>query len=373
MSGLLLTASVLVSGAAAAPTKVIPATNGKALKDQYIVVVKEGADARSIAAVAGVSPRYVYDAALNGFAATLSAGQLNALQHNSNVDYIEQDAEVSIMTTQSVGTGLWGLDRIDQRYLPLSGTYTYNGTASTVTAYVIDTGIQTSHSNFGGRAAVAYDALGGNGQDCNGHGTHLAGTIGSATYGVAKSVKLRSVRVLDCNGSGSWSAVIAGIDWVRVNAVKPAVANLAIGGSANTSVDTAVNNLASSGVFASVAAGGSNSNACNYSPARASGAYTVASSDSGDNKASFTNYGSCVKIYAPGVNVLSTWLNGGTNTISGSTATAHVSGVAALYLATNPGASATTVGSWITNNATTNVIKNNPTGTPNRLLYKSTL
>jgi subtilisin family serine protease len=375
VSGLVLSASLLSGGAAAAaPAKLIPAAD-QAIANQYIVVLKDGANARSIAAVAGVSPKYVYEAALNGFAATLNAGQLNALQHNPNVAYIEQDAEVSINATQAVGTGLWGLDRIDQRALPLNGTYNYNSTASNVTAYVLDTGIYTAHTDFGGRAANVYDAFGGTGADCNGHGTHMAGKIGGATYGVAKGVRLRGVRVLDCNGSGSWSGIIAGMDWVRLNAVKPAVANLSIGGSANTSVDTAVNNLASSGVFVAVAAGGSNANACNYSPARASGAYTVASSDSADNKASFSNYGSCVKIYAPGVNVLSAWHTSttATNTLSGSTATAHVAGVGALYLSTNTGASAATVGSWITNNATTNVIKNNPTGTPNRLLYKSTL
>jgi subtilisin family serine protease len=375
VSGLVLSASLLSSAAAtAAPAKFIPAKD-KAIANHYIVVLKEGANSRSIAAVSGVSPKHVYESALNGFAAELNAGQLNALRHNPNVDYIEQDAEVSIMATQPVSSGLWGLDRIDQRNLPLNGTYNYNSTASNVTAYVLDTGIYTAHTNFGGRAANVYDSFGGTGADCNGHGTHLAGTIGGATYGVAKAVKLRGVRILDCNGSGAWSGVIAGIDWVRINAVKPAVANLSIGGAANTSVDTAVNNLASSGVFVSVAAGGSNANACNYSPARASGAYTVASSASNDSKASFSNYGSCVKIYAPGVNILSAWNTSttATNTLSGSAATAHVSGVAALYLSTNSGASAATVGSWITNNATTGVIINNPTGTPNRLLFKSTL
>jgi len=374
VSGLVLSASVLLSGpAAASEAKFIPAKE-KGVANQYIVVLKEGANPRSIAAVAGVSPKYVYDAVLNGFAAELNAGQLNALQHNPNVDYIEQDAEVSATVTQSGAT--WGIDRIDQRNLPLSGTYTYNTTASNVTAYIIDTGISTSHSDFGGRAINVYDSFGGTGNDCNGHGTHVAGTVGGSTYGVAKAVRLRGVRVLDCNGSGTWSGVIAGMDWVRLNATKPAVANMSLGGGANSSVDTAATNLANSGVVVAVAAGNSNANACNYSPARASGVLTVAASDRYDAKASFSNYGSCVELYAPGVSITSAWhtTTSATNTISGtSMASPHVAGVAALYLAYNPGSSTSTVNSWIINNATTGVISGNIIGTPNRLLNKRDL
>ncbi|HEX6291566.1 MAG TPA: S8 family peptidase [Herpetosiphonaceae bacterium] len=372
VSGLMLAASVVVGGQAEASTaRVIPA-QGKAIDNQYIVVLKAGASPQSVAAVAAVHPTYVYESALNGFAAELNAGQLTALQRNPSVDYIEQDGEVSINATQYMDANgdPWGLDRIDQRYLPLSGTYTYNTLASNVSAYVIDTGIHTAHGDFGGRATNVYDALGGTGNDCNGHGTHLAGTIGGLTWGVAKGVRLRGVRVLDCNGSGTYSGVIAGIDWVRVNAVRPAVANLSLGGGANTSVDTAVNNLANSGVFVAVAAGGSGGSACNYSPARAAGAYTVAASDRNDNRASFSNYGSCVDIYAPGVSIKSTWLNYGVNTLSGtSMATAHVTGCAAKYKAVYGDAATTTVAGWLSNNATKNVIKNNPTGTPNALVF----
>ncbi|HEY0736039.1 MAG TPA: S8 family peptidase [Herpetosiphonaceae bacterium] len=367
-SGLVLSASVLVSGpAAAAPAQVI-AANGKAIPDQYIVVLKEGAQARSVASVAGISPKYVYEAALNGFAAQLNAGQLKALQNNPNVAYIEQDAEATISTTQTGAT--WGLDRIDQRNLPLSGTYTYNTTASNVTAYVIDTGIYTAHGDFGGRAVNVYDALGGNGQDCNGHGTHVAGTIGGATWGVAKGVQLRGVRVLDCGGSGTWAGVIAGMDYVANNAVKPAVANMSLGGGANTSVDNAATNMVNRGITVAVAAGNSNANACNYSPARAASVLTVAASTRTDAKASYSNHGSCVELYAPGDQITSAWNNGGTSTISGtSMASPHVAGVAALYLAGNPTAAPATVNSWIINNATANVITGNPAGTPNRLLY----
>jgi subtilisin family serine protease len=343
-----------------------------AIQGQYVVVLNEGANPRSVAAIAGVEPGYVYTAALNGFSASLNQGQLNALQHNPNVAYIEQDQTYQAAATQSPAT--WGLDRIDQRNLPLSGSYTYTSTASNVYAYIIDTGILPSHSNFGGRAAVAYDALGGNGVDCNGHGTHVAGTIGSTTYGVAKGVRLRGVRVLGCSGSGSTSGIIAGIDWVRLNRTNPAVANLSLGGGYSSSLNTAVTNLANSGVFVAVAAGNENQNACNVSPASASAVTTVASSTSSDAKSSFSNYGSCVDLYAPGSSITSTWSNGGTNTISGtSMASPHVAGVAALYKAGNTTASQATIDSWIKTNATANVITGNPTGTPNRLLFKGTL
>jgi subtilisin family serine protease len=338
----------------------------------YIVVLNEGADPRSVAAVAGVDPHYVYTAAVNGFAAELNQGQLNALQHNPNVDYIEQDQMYEAATTQSGAT--WGIDRIDQRNLPLNGTYVYNNTASTVYAYVIDTGIYTAHSQFGGRASAVYDALGGNGQDCNGHGTHVAGTIGSSTYGVAKAVKLRAVRVLDCNGSGATSGIIAALDWVRVNHSNPAVANMSLGGGFSSTLNTAANNLANSGVFLAVAAGNENQNACNVSPASAASATTVAASTSTDARASYSNYGSCVDVYAPGSSITSTWSNGGTNTISGtSMASPHVAGVAALYKGVNGNVASSTIDSWIKTNATANVISGNPSGTPNRLLYKSTL
>jgi len=345
----------------------ILAARSDGIDGAYIVVVKEGADPRSVAAITGVDPTNVYVAALNGFSAELNDGQLNALQHNPNVEYIEQDGVATIATTQSGAT--WGLDRIDQRNRPLSGTYTYTTTASNVTAYIIDTGLTPSHPQFGGRASMVYGSA-----DCNGHGTHVAGTIGSSTYGVAKGVKLRGVRVLDCAGSGAYSTIIAGIDWVRLNAVKPAVANMSLGGGVNSSLNTAATNLINSGVFLAVAAGNENQNACNVSPASASGTLTVAASTSSDARASYSNYGSCVDVYAPGSSITSTWLNGGTNTISGtSMASPHAAGVAALYKATFGDAASSTIVSWIINNSTSGVITGNPTGTPNRLLYKSTL
>ncbi|HWK90353.1 MAG TPA: S8 family peptidase [Longimicrobium sp.] len=360
-----------VASRSAGPAPLLSA-GANAIDGSYIVVVEEGADPRAVAAIAGVNPNHVYTAAVNGFSAELNAGQLNALQHVAGVEYVEEDQVFTATTTQSNAT--WGIDRIDQRSLPRSTTYNYTATASGVYAYVIDTGIYTSHSQFGGRATNVYDALGGSGQDCNGHGTHVAGTIGSATYGVAKAVRLRGVRVLGCSGSGSTSGIIAAVDWLRNNRTNPAVANMSLGGGYSSTLNTAVNNLANSGVFIAVAAGNENQNACNVSPASAGSATTVASSTSSDAKSSFSNYGSCVDLYAPGSSITSTWLNGGTNTISGtSMASPHVAGVAALYKATYGNASSSTIDSWIKSNATANVITGNPSGTPNRLLYKSTL
>jgi subtilisin family serine protease len=343
-----------------------------AVQGEYIVVLNEGANPRSVAAVAGVNPRYVYTAALNGFAATLNAGQLNALRHHPGVALVEADQVVEARTTQSGAT--WGIDRIDQRSLPLSGTYTYTSTGAGVYAYVIDTGIQTNHPQFGTRAAVAYDALGGNGQDCNGHGTHVAGTIGSTTYGVAKQVQLRAVRALNCTGSGSSSGILAAVDWVRLNRTNPAVANMSVGGGFSAALNTAVTNLSNSGVFVTVAAGNENQNACNVSPASAPAVFTTGSTTSTDARRTSSNYGSCVDGYAPGGSITSTWINSGTNTISGSSMAApHVAGVAALYKATYGNASTATIDTWIKSNATLNVVTGNPAGTPNRLLYKAAL
>jgi subtilisin family serine protease len=343
------------------------------VEGSYIIKVKDGANARAVAAVAGVTPRYEYTI-INGFAADLTPGQLTALRQLTDVEYVEEDARVFADATQSSAT--WGIDRTDQRNLPLSGTYTYTSSGAGVTVYVIDTGILTSHTQFGGRAAVAYDALGGNGQDCNGHGTHVAGTVGGSTYGIAKGVALRAVRVLNCSGSGTNSGVIAGMDWVRTNHVSRSVANMSLGGGYSSSVNTAATNLVNSGVFLAVAAGNSNADACNYSPASASGTCTVAATTSSDARASYSNYGSCVDIYAPGSSITSAWYTSTTaiNTISGtSMASPHVAGVGALYKATYGDASASTIISWLKSNATANVVSGNVGSTPNQLLYKSSL
>lgn len=346
------------------------------LANRYIVVLKVGVDSRALAAQIGVQPAHLYSAALNGFAAELNAGQLQALRRHAWVEYIEQDQEITVNGVQNMDANgdPWGLDRIDQRQLPLSRTYTYTPTGAGVTAYIIDTGLQPNHPDFGTRAQNVYDALGGNGVDCNGHGTHLAGIVGGTIHGVAKQVRLRGVRVLNCNGSGSWSAVIAGLDWVRTNAQKPAVANISIGGSKSLSVNNAVANLANSGIFVAISAGSSNSDACNYSPASTAEGYTVASTDKTDRRATSSNYGPCVDGYAPGVGIKSAWLNSGTSILSGtSMAAAHVTGAAALYKSAYGDASSASVSSWINSNATAGVVINNPATTPNRLLYVGTL
>ena len=371
-------------------------TRGHKVDGQYIVVLRDDAAALAsersrkpkavavaadIARAHGAKLRYAYGHALRGFAVNASEASLKRLLADPRVAYVEEDAVVFADTTQPDAT--WGLDRIDQRSIdrrsidhrdrPLSSSYSYDTTAATVHAYIIDTGIRASHTDFGDRVSGGYSAIDdGNGTaDCNGHGTHVAGTVGGATWGVAKAVRLHPVRVLGCNGSGSIAGVIAGMDWVAQNHVRPAVANLSLGGGASTATDDAVARLVSAGVVVAVAAGNDNSNACNYSPARAASAITVGSTTSSDARSSFSNYGSCVDLFAPGSSITSTWSIGDTAThaISGtSMASPHVAGVAALYLANNPSATAGQVTTAILNNASSNKVSD-PMGSPNRLLH----
>jgi subtilisin family serine protease len=341
---------------------------------QYIVTVKQGQDPKGIARAVQANPKFVYGSAINGFAAALNERQLKALRHNPNVELVEQDGEVAATTIQSMDAAgdPWGLDRIDQVSLPLSKTYMYANTGTGVRAYIIDTGLQVDHPEFTGRAANMFNSTATAAADCHGHGTHVAGTVGGRTFGVAKNTYLRGVKVLDCTGHGSWSGVIAGVDWVKANAIKPAVANMSLGGGASASVDTAVANLVASGVFVAVAAGNDNVDACTQSPARAGTAYTTASSTKTDAKSGFSNWGKCVDGYAPGSSIKSSTLGGGSGWKNGtSMASPHVAGTGALLC--SYGASFCTpssVTNWINSGSTAGVISGNPVGTPNRLLNK---
>ena len=350
------------------------------INDQYIVVLKKNASkapdvAQSLARRYNGNLEHVYRRVINGFAMRMSVRDMKALARHPEVDYIEADQTMSINAVQSPVT--WGLDRIDQRNLPLDNSYTFNFDGTGVDLFVIDTGILSTHNDFGGRVSLDFSAINdGNGAtDCNGHGTHVAGSAGSATWGVAKNVQLHAVRVLGCNGSGSNSGVIAGVDFVADNATLPAVANMSLGGGASSALDNAVNNAVAQGVFFAVAAGNENQNACNVSPARAANAYTVGATDSSDNRASFSNFGSCVEIFAPGVNITSTWINSNsdTNIISGtSMASPHVAGAAALLLDEFPSGSPAQIADLLTANGTPGVVINEGSGSPDLLLFSLT-
>jgi subtilisin family serine protease len=357
---------------------------GSASGASYVVVLedsvaKPGAVAAQHAARFNGTVTHVYRHALKGYAASLPSSAVSALRTDARVTLVEPDRRLRASTTQA--NAVWGLDRIDQRSLPLSTTYTYTATGSGVTAYIIDTGIRLTHAEFGGRAVHGYDAISaGLTGDCNGHGTHVAGTVGGATYGVAKGVRLVAVRVLDCAGIGLNSWVIAGVDWVTGNhaAGQPAVANMSLGGGVSNALDTAVRNSIADGVSYAVAAGngddfGNQLDACTGSPSRVVQAITVSATNSSDAKASWANYGSCVDWFAPGVSIKSAWFltDTSTNTISGtSMATPHTAGVAALYLEGTPGASPATVRDALFSLTTKSIVTASSTAN-NHLLFSN--
>lgn len=350
-----------------------------AIKNSYIVTLHDSevrstsAQGKALAKEYGAKIKRTYTTALNGYAVQLSEAQAKKFAADPAVVSVAQDQTVSIQATQ-VNPPSWGLDRIDQPNLPLDRRYTYPDSAgSGVNAYVIDTGVRISHSDFGGQAFNGYDAVDNDNvaQDGNGHGTHVAGTVGGTAYGVAKNVRIYGVRVLNNSGSGTTAQVVAGVDWVARNHVKPAVANMSLGGGANTTIDTAVRRAIAAGVTFAVAAGNNNANASGYSPARVTEAITVGSTTNTDARSSFSNYGAVLDLFAPGSSITSTWhtSDSATNTISGtSMASPHVAGAAAIYLGANPNATPAQVSAALVAAATPGVVTNPGAGSPNRLL-----
>lgn len=416
---LLVTAATLLAGsaatAAASPPQgvILSAGGATAIANSYLVTLRAetvntamgggGVEARR-AAVTGIArdlaTRYgarverTYAHALYGFEVVLPERAARRLAADAAVAQVEQNHRVSLAAQVEVSPSTqveqhrpdsvvaqgvqvnppsWGLDRIDQRYLPLDQRYVYPNTAPKVHAYVIDTGIRSTHVDFGGRVLPGVDFVdGGPADDCNGHGTFLAGVIGGRAHGVAKEVQLVPVRTLDCNGSGSYGQVIAGVDWVTANAKRPAVVEMGLGGTANSTLDHAITYSISTGITYVVSAGSSNGNACNYSPARVSDALTVGSTTQTDARHSASNYGTCLDIFAPGINITSTWNTNDTATItiSGTApASAHVAGCAAVVAQAHPEWSAYQIAAHIKTVATAGVVTDPGAGSPNRLLY----
>ncbi|TWP44782.1 S8 family serine peptidase [Lentzea tibetensis] len=359
---------------------ILGADRADRVADSYIVGLNEVSVSRAAAPQTSrdLTKKYggqvgaVWQHALTGFSVKMNAAQAARLAADPRVAFVQQDAEVKLLDTQQ-NPPSWGLDRVDQRDLPLSNSYTYDTTASSVTAYVIDTGVRTTHQTFGGRATWGTNTSGdGNNSDCHGHGTHVAGNIGGSQYGLAKAAKVVAVKVLNCQGSGTTAGVVGGIDWVTANAVKPAVANMSLGGGADATLDSAVRRSIAAGITYAIASGNSNTDACTTSPARVTEAITVNASTRTDTRASFSNFGTCTDIFAPGEGITSSWNTNdtATNTISGtSMATPHVAGAAALWLETHRTDTPAQVAAGLFAASTANKVTNPGTGSPNRLLF----
>jgi subtilisin family serine protease len=371
--------TALPAGAAPAERRVLHADSPTAVDNSYIVTLKNTARIKAdsqkgeeLAAKYGATVERTYSSALNGYAVRVGDAGARSLADDPAVESVEQDQKIRLDATQV--NPPWGLDRIDQARLPLSRTYTYpNSAGRAATVYVIDTGVRITHQQIAGRAAYGYDAIDGDNiaPDGNGHGTHVATTVAGSTYGVAKAARIVAVRVLDNAGSGTVSGVIAGVDWVTANRSRPAVANMSLGGGASTALDTAVRNSIASGITYTVAAGNSNANAAFYSPARVSTAITVGATTSSDYRASYSNYGSVLDLFAPGSSITAGWHTSdtATATLSGtSMAAPHAAGAAALELTSRPSASPATVSRILILRSTKRVLRNIGPGSPNRLL-----
>jgi subtilisin family serine protease len=367
-----------VEQAAAADDGTVRNAGGDAIKDSYLVVLKTGTSVSAsdtLAGTYGASVRNTFRHALNGFSATMDEKQAVRLAADPAVAYVEQDHVVRLAATQD-NPPSWGLDRVDERPLPLDGKYTYDTTASAVTVYVIDTGIRITHHEFGGRASYGRDTVNDDNvaSDCNGHGTHVAGTVGGATYGVAKGVHLIAVKALNCEGHGTVSSIVEGVDWVTAHHVTPAVANMSLTRDGSDAIDDAVRGSIADGVTYAIAAGNNDGrDACEKTPARVGPAITVGATDENDTRYSVSNIGPCVDVFAPGryitsaVNTSDTASDEKSGT---SMATPHVAGAAALFLAKRPSATPGQVQEAIVENATFGRLANVGSGSPNRLLYR---
>ncbi|WP_240489925.1 S8 family peptidase [Actinomadura atramentaria] len=366
---------------AAAEGPILGGATAASVKDSYLVTLKDGrtgtdgvaTQARALAGRYSGRVGRVYSRTVRGFQASMSEQRARRLAADPAVATVERDSAVHALDVQPNPPN-WGLDRIDQTRLPLNGSYTYDTKAPGVTAYIVDTGILTTHADFGGRAVSGRDLVDNDDDatDCNGHGTHVAGIVGGAAHGVAKGVKLVGVRVLDCSGSGAVSGVVAGLDWVAEHAVRPAVANLSLGGGTSATLDAAIKRAVAAGVTVVVAAGNDGKDACGGSPARVPEALTVGATTRADRRADYSNYGTCVDLFAPGSDVTSDWIGGANATRSASgtsMASPHAAGAAALVLAAHPQDTPAQVATALTGAADAGVVGNPGTGSPNRLLF----
>ncbi|MFK0235761.1 S8 family peptidase [Streptomyces vinaceus] len=387
----LLTVPTVAAGSAAAdtpePTPVPLHTAANAVPGKYIVTLEKGVDAATAATKLGLKPSFVYSKAMNGFAVPLTPLQLQIVRVSLGVKSVTQDAKVQsgLMPNKTAGmrapSTSWGLDRIDQREWDRvngkgDGQFTVAGNGAGVTAYILDTGIDYTHDEFGGRATFGFDAMGDgrNGLDCNGHGTHVAGTVAGKTYGVARKANLVSVRVLGCDGTGTYSGMIAGLDWVAKNAKQPAVLNGSLGGDKSIALNDAATALSDAGVLPVIAAGNSSKDACTVSPASADRVFTVGASNKWDEETSFSNYGTCLEVYAPGESIVSAKLGGGSVELSGtSMASPHVAGVAVLYKQAHPTADPAELAEFLETESTKDVLTSISKASPNMLLFTAGL